>query len=174
MTCNCHLSPMSILQFILVHLWLVLDSNLVNSTYLTMSIFTYLTLTTAKCWSWSSSVCWLVSPSWCTSFSILSCQLDWSLCDDLQIFLKWLSLLHFPHFFPYPRYCPGECPVPRCLHLSSHGASCTCRSRYMPDGISLWPLWYCLACFFVPSAPPPCVSNLACVHTWLLQYFLGM
>ena len=49
-----------------------------------------------------------------------------------------------------------------------------CVECHMPTSVSsadghqsLWPLWYCLAYFFVPSAPPPRTSNLAHTYSWL-------
>ena len=64
-------------------------------------------------WSCSSHFSMLVSLFWCTSFSILLAH--WFTCclhKDLLTTLKWMSLLHSPHFFLYAGHCWGGCPVP--------------------------------------------------------------
>ena len=60
----------SILNVTSVHLWLELDSNLVNIKDFTLTILRYFTLTTSKLQSYSSRFAELISPLWCTSSTI--------------------------------------------------------------------------------------------------------
>ena len=120
-------APQSILDVILVCLWLMLDSNLVNITDFILSRLMYFTLTTLKLWSCSSYFLRLFLTSWCTSsITSLACRFPCCLQEDLQAILKWLALSHSLHFFQYAGHCLGACHVLKYMHVSLCMVSHSC------------------------------------------------
>ena len=85
-----------------VHLWLVLDSNLVNMMDLMLLRLTYFTITTLKLLSCSFGPATHKSSFQLTLWTVL--LLHWSSCWQcfkLQAALKWFYFPHPPPFLPH-------------------------------------------------------------------------
>ena len=100
-------ASVSTLYTMQVHLWLVLDSSLVNMTYFTLSRLIYFTLTTSKLLSCSPGLPTCKTSSWsipCIIF--LPCQSCCCHLIDFHTTLKWFCFL-YPHFLPFAGHCLG-------------------------------------------------------------------
>ena len=111
--------PVSILYTLQAHLWLMLDSNLVNITDLMLSRLIYLTLTASKPLSSSGSpTC--RSSSWQMMCIIFLPHWSWCCwCIYLHITLKWFSS-QYP-LIPYhmeDTFWEGPCCSISCLTMS--------------------------------------------------------
>ena len=125
-------APESILYISLVFLWLVLDSNLVSITDLTLSRLMYFTFTTSKLQSCSSHFVRLVSPLLhhinCL-FGLLVPQLClWGSADCLEMVI----FATFPTFLLILRALPTHMSYPTCHCLRYHVHAFVCFARRHP------------------------------------------
>ena len=108
MASNYHCLHVLPLYIMWVHLWLLVDSSLVNITDLTLSRLIYFTLTTSKFLSCTCGLFTCRLSSWPMSCIIfLLCQSCCCHCIDLFTALKWFCFLQLPHFLPYAGHCLG-------------------------------------------------------------------
>ena len=120
-------APQSILHMILVYLSLVLDSNLVNITDITLSGLMYFILTTSKLpvmffSFYQDTLALLVHLVQCLlgpSFHLLSLHISAD-CLEVVVFAV------FPIFLSVCRALLGNMPFPKYSHLSLHKVSDTC------------------------------------------------